>query len=154
MAATQTAAPAAPATIAATFTADDLARAIAKATLEVQQAVNPTENRNPPKTSCFNPSGAAKPRLKRETIFCGAPQEEGNLKPEEIELFNQIQPGFYRNGKWEVRLTKTGTGKETIDVRLPVADYDDRMEIPHTLTLTLQEILKEGAIRSKSAAQS
>jgi hypothetical protein len=152
MAAQQTMAPAAAPTLA-NLTADDLARAIAKATLEVQQATNPIENRNPPKTSVFNPSGGPRPRLKRETIFCGAPQEEGNLKNEEIELLNQVEPGFYHQGKWEVRRTVTGTGKETIDIRLPVAEVDDRMEIPHTLTLTIQEILREGVAR-KSAAQS
>ncbi len=111
------------------------------------------ENRKPSQKNAFNPTGGVKPKLARETIFCGAIQHEESLKPSEIELFNQVTPGRYNGDKmnWTVLAADDGMGVTRIDVRVPVSDLNALMDLPNSLVGILNQIVTEAADRSPRA---
>jgi hypothetical protein len=131
--------------------ADKIAQAVAQATLSVQQRVRPIENLNPPVVTWNNPTGRTdRPKLRRETYFCGAAQTETQLSDQEIELFNQIAvPGRYHNRRWEVTIRDAGGSDEVLEIRVPVQGVDDKAALPHSLTALLREILDEAAAKAK-----
>lgn len=119
-----------------------LPKAIAEATIEIQNRHRLLEVPNPPKKSVFNPTGGPRPKLARRVYFCGHVEEEGSLTNEEIELYNKVRPGEYNGGQWKVTSRKNGAVEE-IFIALPVADPDQRMALPHKLSLILQQIVSE-----------
>lgn len=77
----------------------------------------------------------------RETIFCGARQQEATLTPAEVDAFNAITENCEaRGGSWFARIKPSGKGKsEVLWVHVSCADIDDRMELP-SLTAILLEL--------------
>lgn len=123
-----------------------LPKAIADATFEIQSRSKVIENTQAPRISAFNPTGGQRPSLTRRVFFCGHQEEEGSLTNQEIELYNKIQPGEYNGGQWKVTSRKNGQLEEVF-VSLPVADPDQRMALPHKLTLILEQMIAEHAAR-------
>lgn len=77
----------------------------------------------------------------RETIFCGARQQEPTLTPAEIDGFNAIHESCEaRGGSWFARIKPSGKGKsEVLWVHVSCSDIDDRMELP-SLSAILYEL--------------
>lgn len=123
--------------------AASVAQAVASATVQVQERIAPVESRKAGLRSPFNPEGLeVRPKLGRRYIFCGGDMEEKFLTNREIELVNKItKAGTYHNGKWHVRVRKDDGGNDTVFIDLPVKSLDDRMSIPHSLTVILEEII-------------
>lgn len=126
---------------------EELANAIVKATREARAEERTIEVRNPPRKSVFNPTGGPRPKLKCPTVFCGSHQDETALTNEEIELFNQVEPGRYHSGKWQCIVRDDGMGEtqEYKEIRIPIATIDDRMTLPPSLVAILREMLAERA---------
>jgi len=110
------------------------------------------ENKIIPQISVFSyPEGDTarpKPRLKdrkgkdRETIFCGARQQEDLLTPAEIDAFNAIEENCTaRNGTWFAKVRRDGQN-EYLWVHVPCVDIDQRMELPSLLSILTE--LKSG----------
>lgn len=131
-----------------------IAEAVSNATLAVQQRIRPIENLNPPVVTWNNPTGRTdRPKLSRQTFFCGAEQQEMFLSDDEILLFNQIKtPGRYHGRRWEVVIRDDGLGVETLEIRVPVEGVDNKAALPPTLTALLREILDEAAAKQKEPA--
>lgn len=111
------------------------------------------ENKRHPGISVFShPEGELerpKGRLRdangndRETIFCGARQEEDLLTPAEIDAFNAIREDCEsRSGSWWAKVRKEGK-REKLFVYVPCAEIDDRMGLPSTLEILTE--LAQGA---------
>jgi hypothetical protein len=81
-----------------------------------------------------------KPKLKYETIFCGARQREDQLTPQEIDLFNQFTGNKdAREGAWTARIDKDGS-KRRLVVLVPAKTIDHLATLP-PLTQILSELL-------------
>jgi hypothetical protein len=128
-----------------------VADSTAKAVAETEDKIRPRESALPSLKSALNPSGSAtRPRLARTTLFCGATQREKQLSNVEIDLFNQIQPGRYNQRKWEVVEHKADNDESTIEIRIPVKEVQDRIELAMTapnLTSILKLIIAEQAAK-------
>jgi hypothetical protein len=131
--------------MADTIQVDQLAEALAKS-FDMRDAAEGKvrESRKPSLVSPFNPNGDAKrPKLRCETLFCGAIQQEESLKNEEIELFNSLRAGRYNGGKWTVLASEDATGHQRLDVRVPVNDINALMDLPNSLVGILKQIATE-----------
>lgn len=83
-----------------------------------------------------------KPKLLRETFFCGVREDEERLTPGEIDAYNQFsEPREARGGSWRVRIVKpTAMGaREELHVIVPKDTVDQRMMLP-SLHLILHEL--------------
>lgn len=126
-----------------------VAASTAKAVVDAESKIKVIESQTPDLTSAFNPEGKKnRPKLRRETIFCGMPQREKQLKDREIELFNQIKPGRYNDRKWEVieHPSPMADTPGTIEVRIQVKEVQDRIELAMTapnLEAILMKIISE-----------
>ena len=127
-----------------TIQVDQLAQALAKsfelrdeADGKVRQTLKASTK------SPLNPTGGPKPKLRCETIFCGAVQKEDELKTEEINLFNELRAGRYKGGKWTVAISEDATGHTRVDVRVPVNDLGALMDLPNSLVGIPKEIIAE-----------
>lgn len=103
---------------------------------------NPNYNEVSPFTYPEGEKGRAKPKLSRDTFFCGARQRDEELTPQEIDLFNAFTssrslPKPY--GSWTARLTRNGTAEE-LHVDVPAGSVDARMSLP-SLAAILGELL-------------
>lgn len=121
--------------------AKSVATATAQAIAENDAKNRIVQNDKPIQKSVYNPTGGPKKPLARRTIFCGAEQNAKFLKPEEIELFNKIKPGRYNGRRWEVIEQVLDNNETTIEVRIPVREVQDRMELAQTAP-SLVAILK------------
>lgn len=134
--------------------AETIATAVAKATLEVQEKIRPIEITPKVRKSAFNPTGEKKEQLKRRIIFCSHEEDENSLTPEEIALYNQLQPGRYNNRKWEVVLHEGNGEKDTLQIRIPVSSQDDRMDLyinGGSLKQICERMIAEAKQRSSAA---
>jgi hypothetical protein len=126
-----------------TISPDALA-AMAKAMSEATQAATRRENPNPPPlTACGFPASAVPALVYKEVYFCGAPQKQEWLTPDEATLFNQIAvPGTYGPDKtWEVRIDKD---RSTLHVLIHgVNRRETRLELPRSLKDILRIIVDE-----------
>lgn len=83
-----------------------------------------------------------KPKLLRETYFCGTKEEEDRLTPAEIEAYNAItKPVDVRGGAWRAEIIKPKSvgAKEVLHVYVPKETVDQRMVLP-SLLLILHEL--------------
>jgi hypothetical protein len=130
-----------------TSIAKAVSESTAKAVADAESKVRTIEDQRPSLKSALNPTGSAnRPKLARPVIFCGAPQREKQLSNTEIELFNQIKPGRYNNRKWEVIEQVAENDERTIEIRIPVKEVQDRIELAMTapdLTSILKLIIAE-----------
>jgi hypothetical protein len=126
---------------------EDLAKAVATATVTAQRELRaeerPIEIARSSRVSAYNPTGGPRPSLKRTTVFCGAEQSGDSLTNEEIELFNRLQAGRYNLGKWQVLVREDGMAETYVEVKLPTATLDQRMEMPASLVAILSKIVHE-----------
>ena len=125
--------------------AESVAKAVAQATVQVQERIAPVEKRSGTKVSFFNPEGIdPRPKLERAYIFCGAELKEKFLTNDEIAVLNKLKvPGDYHRGQWKVRVRNAGSDKETVVVELPVKDINQRMDLPRGLTAIVSEIIAD-----------
>lgn len=127
---------------------EELATAVAAATVtaarEARAEERPIEHARPSKTSAFNPTGGKRPVLTRQTVFCGAEQEQNALTNEEIELFNRLKPGRYNKARWQVIVRDDGMNETHVEVKIPISTTDQRMELPSSLVAILTMIVTEG----------
>ena len=109
------------------------------------------ENPNFPERSVFNPRGVfddqghplqPKVKFRRETFYCGV-RLGGELETEaEIELFNAFtEDRTAREGLWTAEITKKGTPKERLSIKIPSFSSDDRVANSLPLLLILRELL-------------
>jgi hypothetical protein len=83
-----------------------------------------------------------KPKLTRETFFCGHLENEDALSPTEIELYNAItEPRRVRGGAWraEIELPQAQGAQPKLFVWVPANTVDQRMMVP-SLSLILHEL--------------
>ncbi len=124
----------------------------AKAILEDGAKQRTIERTTPDRTSAYNPEGKdVMPKLSRASMFCGAVQNERFMKEEEILLFNQIKPGRYNGRKWEVIEHKPSPDETAIEIRIPVKEIQDRIELAMTapsLVAILKLIIAEQSAKS------
>lgn len=111
-----------------------------------QKAMKP-ENAEHPHISAFSyPEGdiaRPKPKLERETFFCGIREDEDRLTPGEILAFNAFtQPMEARGGAWRAEIIKPKAmgGKGVLNIWVPKETVDQRMMLPHQLVLLLHEL--------------
>ena len=109
----------------------------------MRRAIKP-DNPTHPGVSVFSfPEGdraRPKPKLTRETFFCGSPQREDQLTPSEINAFNAITgERTARNGRWWARVEQYGN-RQRLHVFVPNKSIDDRMDLPNGLLLILREL--------------
>jgi len=123
------------------ISADALA-AVAKAVANAAIASTQRENDRPTlMNACGFPRADVPALVHKEVFFCGAPQKEDWLTPDEVTLYNAITvPGTYGPDKtWEVRLK---------DGRLHVLIHginkrEVRQELPRSLKAILSIIVEE-----------
>jgi hypothetical protein len=132
-----------------------IANAVAQATVQVNERINPHEVRFPKPHSAFNPEGlTVRPTLTRKCYFAGGEMKQKTLKNSEILLLNQItRPGAYNGGKWRVIIRTDSGGQDRLFIELPTKSIDDRMALPRSLTEVLNQILSEQAALDVAAAQ-
>lgn len=83
-----------------------------------------------------------KPKLKRETFFCGVREDEERLSVAEIEAYNAFNiPNEVRGGAWRAVIKKPTAvgGKEELWIWVPKDTVDQRMMLP-SLFLVLHEL--------------
>jgi hypothetical protein len=105
----------------------------------------PKDNPNYNEISAFTyPEGERvrpKPRLSRDTFFCGSRCRADELTPAEIDAFNAITSSKTvqkPNGPWLAEVRQNGTAQE-LHIAVPSRTIDDRMGLP-SLLLILTEI--------------
>ena len=109
-----------------------------------RKAINPS-NPTHPGISAFNTKGERehpKPRLDRETYFCGHRQSEEQLTPEEVEAYNELTESCSIPEKGEFCYVRV-TPKQRLVV-VPAATRDQMQDLPNSLVLVLKEF-KYGA---------
>lgn len=102
-----------------------------------RSALIPENKVHPNPVSVYTyPEGEAarpKPKLLKETWFCGYTQRDDNLTPQEIDALNALTEGGpfeARGGMWKAWLAKSGT-KETLMVYCDeAADRDRARDLP------------------------
>ena len=82
-----------------------------------------------------------KAKLDRETWFCSCRQEEAQLTPDEIDLYNAIQVS--KTWRGDPKMGAEVTPKRRF-IMLPHVSIDERMSLPPSLALILME-LQSGA---------
>lgn len=129
--------------------ADSIAKAVADATVKVQERIHPIEARASSKVSSFNPEGMEhRPKLQRRYLFSGAELKEKFLTNDEIVALNKIsKPGDYHRNQWHVRVRRDDSDRETVLIDLPVKSIDQRMELPNSLIAIVDAILAEHAAK-------
>ena len=109
----------------------------------MRRAIKPDNPTHPGISVYSYPEGERvhpKPKLTRETFFCGAPQKEDQLTPAEIDAFNAITgERTARNGRWWARVEQYGN-RQRLHVFVPNKSIDDRMDLPNGLILILREL--------------
>jgi hypothetical protein len=127
--------------------ASTIAKAVADATVQVNERLNPHEARFPKPHSPFNPEGlAVRPKLTRKCYFAGGEMKPKTLTNAEINLLNKItRPGVFNKGKWRVRLQEDSGGTQRMFIDVPTKSIDDRMALPRSITELLNQILAEQA---------
>ena len=93
---------------------------------------------NFPNKSAFNPRGENKtvggvprPPLKGEVAWVGTPVVWHEQTYDEIQLFNQIEPGIYHNGEWTVTDLHPGVkGSRKLRVDFSCKTPDERANLP------------------------
>jgi hypothetical protein len=118
-----------------------------KAAAEATHKAMRPENAVHPHISVYSyPEGdieRPKPKLTRDTFFCGIREEEDRLTPSEILAFNAItQPIDARGGEWRalIKKAKHMNAKDELHIFVPIASVDQRMVLPHQLVLLLHEL--------------
>lgn len=111
---------------------------------EVERTVR-RSNASHPGISVFSyPEGDVKrpkPKLKYEVYFCGGKQREDQLKPREIDLFNQFTGSKEaRDGAWTARLERDGN-KKKLFIDVPAKTIDHLSSLPQELSYILTELL-------------
>jgi hypothetical protein len=140
------------------ITADQLATILEGNAQSTRKALRPEIERHPD-VSDFNPKGERdhpRPRLVNKVIFGGMELHEDELKVGEIELFNRFTHSCVaRNGSWKAELTPSVKGgKGELNISIPIATTDDRMELPNGISLILSELLGgEKAVDPASLAE-
>jgi hypothetical protein len=111
-----------------------------------QKAMKP-ENAEHPHVSAFSyPEGdilRPKPKLTRDTFFCGIREDEDRLTPSEILAYNAfVKDMESRGGSWRAEVIKPKSigGKGVLNIWVPKDSVDQRMMLPHQLTLLLHEL--------------
>jgi len=124
----------------------DILTETGKVNAELARKAKWPENPDHPHISAYSyPEGDVlrpKPKLKRETFFCGYREDEERLTPGEIEAFNAIDgPLEARGGSWRAVVKKplAKGGKETLEIYVPKDSVDQRMVLP-SLHLILHEL--------------
>jgi len=138
-----------PAAIAAAgggLTAQQMKELLDGVATSTQKAMRP-ENAVHPHISVYSyPEGdiaREKPKLKRDTFFCGHKENEDQLTPGEIEAYNAFnEPREARGGSWraEIKRSRSVGGREALFIWVPAASVDHRMMLPSGLTLILNEL--------------
>lgn len=135
-----------------------LEKILANNTQATRKALRPEELQHPD-VSAFNPEGERdhpRPELAHKVIFCGMTLERDELTRGEIELFNKFDRSYVaRNGAWKADI-KPGVkgGKGELVISIPVANADDRMDLPNGMSLILTELLGgEKAVDPAALAQ-
>lgn len=118
-----------------------LAAAIKELATQQSRTVRQSNAFHPGKSAFSYPEGneaRPKPRLAREVFFCGVRQEEDQLTPIEIDLYNQIASAKRSRGDtWTADIDRHGR----LLILIPHASYNERMEIPNGLHLVLMEFI-------------
>lgn len=124
----------------------DILTETGKISAEAAQKARWPENASHPHVSVYSyPEGdilRPKPKLVRDTYFCGVREEEDRLTPGEIDAFNAIDtPREIRGGAWRavIKTPKSVGGKQTLEVYVPKDTVDQRMLLP-SLHLILHEL--------------
>ena len=109
----------------------------------MRRSIKPDNVTNPGISAFSYPEGEQarpKPKLTRETYFCGALQRDEQLTPEEIDAFNAITTErTSRNGTWKAWTEQNGS-RQRLHVFIPNKSLDDRMNMPNGLILILKEL--------------
>ena len=114
---------------------DKMADAILQLVKDQTRGVRPENAVNPRISEFSYPEGEEarpKPRLTRETFFCGVKQSEEQLMPLEIDLFNAIDgTKVARKGAWvaDVEQPKGGSRGRLL-VTVPARNADDIAGLP------------------------
>lgn len=119
---------------------------------DAMRALVMPENKQHPAKSVFhpngipvagNPNGTERPKLSRETFFCGVKQWEDSLTDAEILAFNKLTHNTSaRGGSWKVTLGKNGS-IDQINVWCDEAqDRDMARDLPSQLAILTE--LAEG----------
>ncbi len=87
-----------------------------------------------PEGEMLHPKG----KLDRETWFCSCKQEESQLTPSEIDLFNAIQVS--KTWRGDPKFGADVTPKRRF-IMLPHVSIDERMQLPTSLSLILMELI-------------
>lgn len=108
------------------------------------------ENDNYPERSVFNPVGrydddgnAQIPKVTfRRPTYANGVRLGGELEtPEEIELCNRFtETKEIRSKDWKAEVVRVGT-EERLYIKFPSKTINDRMNLPHSFTLILHELL-------------
>lgn len=124
----------------------DILTETGKISAEAAQKARWPENASHPHISVYSyPEGDIvhpKPKLVRDTFFCGVREEEDRLTPGEIDAYNAIDtPREIRGGAWRavIKKSKAVGGKETLEIYVPKDTVDQRMMLP-SLHLILHEL--------------
>jgi hypothetical protein len=78
----------------------------------------------------WHPTGERRrPKLARPTFLNQHRLREMLMSNEEIELCNQLKPGFYQNRRWRVVTTDADGGVASMSIYLPNKTEADRLEM-------------------------
>lgn len=127
----------------ANITADQLDKLIEKAGASadaLREKLIP-ENKVSPLVSVFAPLGEAhKPKLTRETHFCGHLQRDADLTPEEVLAYNAIERHCSaRHNRWRARVVANGTKTALFVECDEMVDREQARDLPPLLSI-LQEL--------------
>lgn len=124
----------------------DILKQQGEITAELSRKARWPENPQHPGISAYSyPEGDLaheKPKLSRETYFCGAREDEEHLTPGEILAYNAIiSPKVCRGGAWRAEIIQSQAmgAKPTLHVIVPKDTVDQRMTLP-SLHLILHEL--------------
>lgn len=124
----------------------DILMEVGKSNAEMAKAARWPENAIAPGISAYSyPEGDVarpKPKLGRDTYFCGVREQETWLTPSEILAYNAIaEPRVARGGSWRAELKRGAAmgAKEELFIWVPKETVDQRMDLP-VLHLILHEL--------------
>lgn len=114
--------------------AEAMARAITKGTIDAETRLHRHSNEDVPLISHLNPKGdrdfPRDGRLQAEVFWVGRRVREMDLTHEEIDLFNELKHGVWKNGL-TCKVTVDPDGKATRkDIVFPCSDIDVRNQWP------------------------
>jgi len=110
-----------------------IATASADAALTAHEKLNPHENRHAPGVSAFNPAGERdhpKLPLKCQMFWHGHREDQEQLRPDEIELFNRVPFTTKKYGQFTVKAEGDDVAGYRLYFDLGVRTLDERNALP------------------------